>query len=61
MTHPNTDRTNVNVRAISNVQLLNDWSVLLGYVHNADSVGEAGALLPAGHYDHGVAGLDELA
>lgn len=31
------------------------------YLHNADGVGESRALLPASHYDHGVALLDELA
>lgn len=31
------------------------------YVHDAHSVGEAGALLPASHYNHRVASLDEVA
>lgn len=32
---------------------------LTSYVHNAHGVGEAGALLPSGDHDDGVAGLDE--
>lgn len=43
---------------ILRVGLLDDHAAVR-YVHNADGVGEAGALLPAGNDDHRHAGLQE--